>query len=120
MVIDPRTLLEEMRTFRATGLLASDQRSGDRRPGARGAAATTGRSTPSARRGPNSIGSTKRGIGPTYESKAARTGVRVEDLIRPDRFRKALERNLASVAPLLHELGAPAAGPRTPSSRSTR
>jgi adenylosuccinate synthase len=55
---------------------------------------------------PNAIGSTKRGIGPTYESKASRTGVRVEDLLRPDRLRRAVERNLGSVAPLLKEFGA--------------
>jgi adenylosuccinate synthase len=107
MVIDPRTLLEEMRTFRAFGLLASDK---DLVIACRAHVVLPYHRDIDAFREarPNSIGSTKRGIGPTYESKAARTGVRVEDLIRPDRFRKAMERNLTSVAPLLHELGAPA------------
>src|SRR6185295_15762899 len=50
---------------------------------------------------------TKRGIGPTYESKASRTGVRVDDLIDPNRFRRALEHNLQSIAPLLRDFGAP-------------
>jgi adenylosuccinate synthase len=107
MVIDPRTLLEEMQTFRGFGLLASDQ---DLVIACRAHVVLPYHREIDALREsrPNSIGSTKRGIGPTYESKAARTGVRVEDLIRPDRFRKALERNLASVGPQLRELGAPA------------
>jgi adenylosuccinate synthase len=83
MVIDPRTLLEEMRTFRSTGLLASDQ---DLVIACRAHVVLPYHRDIDALREsrPNSIGSTKRGIGPTYESKAARTGVRVEDLIRPD------------------------------------
>jgi adenylosuccinate synthase len=32
------------------------------------------------------IGTTSRGIGPAYESKANRTGIRVADLVDPDRF----------------------------------
>ena len=56
---------------------------------------------------PGAIGSTKRGIGPTYESKAARTGIRIDDLIRPRRLRQALERYLDAAAPLLRDLGAP-------------
>lgn len=32
------------------------------------------------------IGTTKRGIGPAYSSKATRNGVRVGDLRRPDQF----------------------------------
>jgi adenylosuccinate synthase len=107
MVIDPRKLIEEMRAFRAAGLLVSNSeliiasRAHVVLPHHRDIDALR-----EAR--PDAIGSTKRGIGPTYESKASRTGVRVEDLIRPERFRKALERNLASVAALLRELGAPA------------
>ncbi len=57
---------------------------------------------------PNAIGSTKRGIGPTYESKAARTGVRIDDLVRPERLRRAVQRSLEASTPLLRELGAPA------------
>jgi len=41
------------------------------------------------------VGTTGRGIGPTYEDKAARSGFRVLDLLRPDfedRFRDRLER----------------------------
>jgi adenylosuccinate synthase len=110
MVIDPRMLLEEMATFRKSGLLASDR---DLVIAGRAHVVLPHHREIDALREarPGGIGSTKRGIGPTYESKASRTGVRVEDLIRPDRFRRCLERNLASVTPLLRELGAPAPDP---------
>jgi len=105
MVIDPKTLVEEIRAFRGQGLLANDQdlivsgrahltfphhrdldRSREAQPGA--------------------IGTTQRGIGPTYESKASRTGLRVEDLLRPERLRRNLERNIAYVAAALEKFGA--------------
>ena len=38
------------------------------------------------------IGTTGRGIGPTYEDKAARRGIRVGDLLAPDVLRSKLER----------------------------
>ena len=40
-------------------------------------------------KGKNKIGTTKRGIGPAYGDKAARTGLRMIDLINPDAFRGA-------------------------------
>jgi adenylosuccinate synthase len=42
-------------------------------------------------RGSGCIGTTGRGIGPTYEDKAARLGIRCGDMIDPDIFRKRLE-----------------------------
>lgn len=44
--------------------------------------------------GAGKIGTTGRGIGPTYEDKVARRGVRVFEFVRPDRFRAAVERSL--------------------------
>ncbi|NTU60265.1 MAG: adenylosuccinate synthase [Deltaproteobacteria bacterium] len=43
-----------------------------------------------ARAGGNKIGTTGRGIGPCYEDKAARRGVRMGDLLRPDSLREKL------------------------------
>jgi adenylosuccinate synthase len=40
------------------------------------------------------IGTTRRGIGPTYADKAARIGLRIADLLDPDRFRARLRRAL--------------------------
>jgi len=42
----------------------------------------------------NKIGTTLRGIGPCYTDKAARQGIRMVDLIAPERFRVLLARNL--------------------------
>ncbi|UFP94155.1 adenylosuccinate synthase [Gloeobacter morelensis] len=43
------------------------------------------------RRGKNRIGTTGRGIGPTYADKSDRTGFRVLDLMQPEGFREKLE-----------------------------
>ncbi len=48
-----------------------------------------------ARSGKHKIGTTKRGIGPTYADKAARWGLRVGDLLHPEHF----EKRLANVLP---------------------
>jgi adenylosuccinate synthase len=41
--------------------------------------------------GKNSLGTTRRGIGPAYADKAARVGLRVQDLLDPKIFRQKLE-----------------------------
>ncbi|MFM7616781.1 MAG: adenylosuccinate synthase, partial [Actinomycetes bacterium] len=41
--------------------------------------------------GKNKLGTTKRGIGPTYADKALRVGLRVQDLLDPKIFREKLE-----------------------------
>jgi len=48
-----------------------------------------------AEQGPGAIGTTGRGIGFAYRDKAARTGLRVEDLFDPVSFATAADRNLA-------------------------
>ena len=45
-------------------------------------------------KGKNKIGTTKRGIGPAYGDKAARTGLRVIDLVKPGRFEQLLKSKL--------------------------
>jgi adenylosuccinate synthase len=46
------------------------------------------------RLGVNSVGTTMRGIGPAYEDKAARTGIRAGDLFHPDLLREKLRANI--------------------------
>ena len=46
-------------------------------------------------RGAAKIGTTSRGIGPAYEDKMARRGIRVIDLLAPERFAEKLERVIA-------------------------
>ncbi|MBI4564349.1 MAG: adenylosuccinate synthase [Planctomycetes bacterium] len=40
--------------------------------------------------GERKLGTTRRGIGPCYADKAARKGIRIADLYKPDRFRQGL------------------------------
>ncbi|HET7694745.1 MAG TPA: adenylosuccinate synthase [Vicinamibacterales bacterium] len=47
-----------------------------------------------ARRGERKIGTTSRGIGPAYEDKIARRGVRVGDLANTDALRSAVQHNV--------------------------
>ena len=57
-----------------------------------------------AKRG-KAIGTTRRGIGPAYEAKAARKGVRMRDLAKPERVRELVDSNLDELIPLIMHLG---------------
>ena len=57
-------------------------------------------------KGKNKIGTTKRGIGPAYGDKAARTGLRVIDLIKPERFKQQLELKIKENNEVLKAFGA--------------
>ena len=48
------------------------------------------------RAGTRRIGTTGRGIGPVYQDKYTRVGIRAEDLLSEDRFRERMKRNLAA------------------------
>ncbi|HEY2904245.1 MAG TPA: adenylosuccinate synthase [Polyangia bacterium] len=104
MAIDPIVLVEEVRAFRAQGLLQRDQ---DLVVADRAHLTMPYHKEMDRLReeGPDKIGTTKRGIGPTYESKAARSGIRVGDLFRPQRFRQTVARNVASIGPALEQMG---------------
>jgi adenylosuccinate synthase len=104
MVIDPEVLLEEIAQLKGRGLLADDRdlvvstqahvilplhREIDRVREA----------------GKAAIGTTKRGIGPAYEAKMARRGVRMADLVDAERLRALLTHNLEEVGPYLQARG---------------
>jgi adenylosuccinate synthase len=57
-------------------------------------------------KGKQKIGTTKRGIGPAYGDKAARTGLRVIDLANPERFEKQLKAKIAENNEILKAFGA--------------
>ncbi len=63
-----------------------------------------------ARRGERKIGTTSRGIGPAYEDKIARRGVRVGDLANPTSLAEAVEHNVAARNRLIAESTMDAAG----------
>jgi adenylosuccinate synthase len=95
LVIDPAVLVAEIDALRARGYLAEDRwlRISEQAH----LIMPYHRAIDHARerlRGTGSIGTTGRGIGPAYEDKMARTGIRVGDLFDEAGFRQALERNL--------------------------
>jgi adenylosuccinate synthase len=107
MVIDPHTLLEEVAACQARGLLGRNEL-------LVGAGAHVilpyhkmidglreDRHAASSR----AIGTTRRGIGPAYEAKAARRGVRMRDLLVPARVRELVAANLEELVPLIVYLG---------------
>jgi adenylosuccinate synthase len=55
-------------------------------------------------KGKKCIGTTGRGIGPTYVDKMARTGIRVGDLLNPEAFQEKLATNLRHVNFLMKNL----------------
>jgi adenylosuccinate synthase len=80
MVVDPKAMLSELKSLTARGLDDSRLK----------LSATAHVTMPyhliidaaeEDSRGDNKIGTTKRGIGPTYADKCARSGIRVEDLL---------------------------------------
>lgn len=93
VVIDPEELLKEVDALRQRGYLLDDQllKISDRAH----LIMPFHRSIDQARervRGEGRIGTTGRGIGPTYEDKMARIGIRVADFLDDDVFEDALRR----------------------------
>jgi adenylosuccinate synthase len=110
-VVDPAVLIEEIDALQARGLLPDGQLAISERAflvlphhvlvdGLRDKLA-------------GSLGTTKRGIGPAYEDKVARRGLRMGDLLSRDKLQAKLESNLASWRPIIEALGgeAPELGP---------
>ncbi|MDQ3544995.1 MAG: adenylosuccinate synthase, partial [Verrucomicrobiota bacterium] len=58
------------------------------------------------RKGDAKIGTTKRGIGPAYGDKAARTGLRIADLMQPELFTQKLQAKMKENNSILKALGA--------------
>ena len=56
------------------------------------------------RRGANAIGTTSRGIGPCYQDKMARSGIRAIDCLDRDKLAATVRANLGVVNDLLHHL----------------
>lgn len=110
VVVDPEVLLQEIQTLRSKGQFQSGDDlliSADAHlimPYHKKLDAVRERF-----RGKNKIGTTGRGIGPAYEDKVARCGIRCGDLLTEDVFREKLKNNLLEKNHLLknmyHEQG---------------
>jgi adenylosuccinate synthase len=95
VVVDPEVLLAEMNKLRERGIPVTPRRLSLSEKAhlimpyhkavdlAREAA-----------KGKNKIGTTGRGIGPCYEDKAARVGIRAVDLLEPDTLKEKIQTNL--------------------------
>jgi adenylosuccinate synthase len=106
MVIDPRTLLDEIAACKQRGLLAGDELMVSERAHVILPYHRILEGLREERQ--HAIGTTRRGIGPAYEAKAGRRGVRMRDLLRPERLRALIEQNLDELSPLIaHYGGAP-------------
>ena len=104
MVIDPATLLEEIRELRSRGLLSDDR---DLVIGERAHVILPSHKILDGLReqGKGALGTTRRGIGPAYESKMARRGVRMRDLLSATRLRERIAHQLEETAPQICHLG---------------
>ncbi len=107
MVIDPVVFREEVESLQALGLLADDELRVSL-----GAhlifdfhRALDGLREDRASTHDNQIGTTRRGVGPTYESKAGRRGIRVRDLFDASRLRERLLQCKAVIDPEFERLG---------------
>ncbi len=84
MVINPETLFEEMAGLEAAGITFGDRFFISRRAHVLLPLYRTVDGSREAAMGKGKIGTTARGIGPAYESKAARCGLRMCDLLADD------------------------------------
>ena len=105
VVIDPDALLEEMDSLAAAGVSVD----GRLRISARAHVILPWHRLLDAGRekaaGHSHLGTTLRGIGPAYESAAARRGVRMADILRPEILRPRLEALASESDALLRGLG---------------
>jgi adenylosuccinate synthase len=108
VVVDPEILIEEIDALKAQGHLQSDEQL--RISEQAHVIMPYHKAIDLARerlRGKGKIGTTGRGIGPAYEDKVARIGIRFIDLLEEDTFREKLERNIAEknfyLKAILHE-----------------
>ncbi|HEX4354142.1 MAG TPA: adenylosuccinate synthetase, partial [Polyangiales bacterium] len=102
-VIDPNVLVFELAQLKKRGLFAADRFSVSNR--AHVVLPHHMMIDELREAGKGSIGTTKRGIGPSYEDKVARRGVRMGDLLFPNKLQAKLEQNLAAWQPVIAALG---------------
>jgi len=104
VVVDPGALIEEMDRLQPLGIafgknFAVSQRAHMILPYHKAIDRASEQS-----KGSRKIGTTGRGIGPSYADKMARIGIRMGDLLNPALFRKKLEENLVEMNWFLERL----------------
>ncbi len=104
VVVDPAALIEEMDRLQAKGVkigknFAISQRAHLILPYHKAIEKASEQS-----KGSRRIGTTGRGIGPSYADKMARIGLRMGDLLNPPLFRRKLDENLGEINLFLERL----------------
>lgn len=105
VVINPETLLAEIEMLRSYGVQVDETRL--RLSHAAHIITPAHRALDKAQeqaRGGGSIGTTGRGIGPAYADRAARSGLRMEDMLNPAVFREKMAAHVQSVNRLLTQV----------------
>jgi len=103
MVVNPISLLKEMEMLRAFGIVVDPERlmisyaAHLITPGHKALDAAQERA-----RGAWQIGTTGRGIGPAYTDKAARRGLRLQDMLDPAAFREKMRAHIREANVQLH------------------
>src|SRR6185503_11678012 len=105
VVVDPRAFNAEIEELRHLGVEGSDRLFVSSRAHLILPYHTALDSAREAELGADSVGTTMRGIGPSYEDKAARTGVRVGDLLYPDLLREKIRKNIEKANRELTSMG---------------
>jgi adenylosuccinate synthase len=104
VVVDPKALIDEMDRLQAKGVkigrnFVVSQRAHLILPYHKAIEKASEQS-----KGSRRIGTTGRGIGPSYADKMARIGIRVGDLLNPPLFQRKLEENLGEINSFLERL----------------
>ncbi|MCI8832896.1 MAG: adenylosuccinate synthase [Clostridia bacterium] len=93
VVIDPKVLIEEIDNLKAHGFSVSNLKISDKAHIIMPYHITMDKLLEE-NRGTEKIGTTARGIGPSYCDKFERSGIRVQDFISPERFKNCVIRNV--------------------------
>jgi len=105
LVIDPAALIQEIETLEAAGIKVTEQLSISNRAHVLLPWHRLMEKMSESRPGRVSIGTTSRGIGPCYEDKAGRRGIRVADLLDRDTFRAQFDSLLEEKQTIAKALG---------------
>ena len=103
-VVNPQALLDEMKNLEAAGLKLDNLWISNRAQMVMPYHRLLDELEETAR-GKDTIGTTKRGIGPAYADKASRSGLRIGDLLQPDWLEGRLDSALMTVNQKLQILG---------------
>ena len=97
VVVDPSALLHEIRDLEARGITVQDRLFLSGRAHLILPYHRVIEKASETRKGARRIGTTGRGIGPTYADKMSRVGLRVDDLFEPKAFRDRLAQNVEDI-----------------------